>query len=172
MLEVNPKERPTITFEWVSTVAALNDALNDARLLIAEFGDRASVNLDFQGIDAELAALPGEYAAPAGGLLIVRVDDVAAGCCAFRRAAPNDYPNSCELKRLYLRKDHRGVGLGSQLLQRTMDAARAAGYSVMLLDTLYERETIRSLYSQLGFDLIAPYYYSPIPGAHHLKAAL
>ena len=59
MLEVNPKERPTITFEWVSTVAALNDALNDARLLIAEFGDSASVNLDFQGIDAELAALPG-----------------------------------------------------------------------------------------------------------------
>jgi putative acetyltransferase len=37
---------------------------------------------------------------------------------------------------------------------------------------LDERETVRGLYSQLGFEVIPPYYFSPLPGAHHLRAGL
>ena len=157
-----------VTFKWVTAGAPLADA----RQLIAEFGDKSTVDLGFQDFEAELANLPAPYSAPGGGLLAVRVGDEPAGCCAFKAAPPCDYPNAAELKRLYVRKIFRGFGLGQQLVEHCMTAAAAAGYDCLLLDTLDERETVRGLYSQLGFEVIPPYYFSPLPGAHHLRAGL
>jgi hypothetical protein len=53
-----------------------------------------------------------------------------------------------------------------------MAVAAAAGYDCLLLDTLDERQIVRGLYSQLGFEVIPPYYFSPLTGTHHLRAAL
>ena len=76
------------------------------------------------------------------------------------------------MKRLYVRKPYRGSGLGRQLAEATLDAARIAGYHSVLLDTLDDMESARALYVDLGFTSIAPYYHNPIPGAHYLKADL
>ena len=143
-----------------------------AREILREYASSLAVDLCFQNFDAELAALPGEYAAPSGQLLLAFVDDALAGCGGLRALADVDYANACEMKRLYVRPAFRRFGLGRVLAEALLDEARRAGYSVMLLDTLDEMESARELYATLGFEEIAPYYFNPIPGAHYLKAEL
>jgi ribosomal protein S18 acetylase RimI-like enzyme len=100
------------------------------------------------------------------------VDGHIAGCCAIRPLETVDYPNACEMKRLYVRQAFRGSGLGRQLAEAVLDAARAAGYRSVLLDTLSDMEAARALYEDLGFKDIPPYYHNPIAGAHYLKVDL
>ena len=100
------------------------------------------------------------------------VDGQLAGCCALRPLTSTDYPNACEMKRLYVQGSHRRLGLGRQLAEAILDAARVAGYRHVLLDTLSEMESARALYEDLNFEEIAPYYHNPIAGAHYLKADL
>ena len=130
------------------------------------------VDLCFQGFEAELAALPGDYGEPRGVLLLALVDGDVAGCCALRPIDDVDYANACEMKRLYVRRAFRRFGLGRQLAEALLDAARLAGYSSVLLDTLDDMEAARELYASLGFVEVPPYYYNPIPGAHYLRAEL
>jgi putative acetyltransferase len=146
--------------------------LDAARELFREYAAGLGVDLCFQNFDAELAALPGEYAAPAGALLLALVDGQPAGCGAMRPLADVDYTNACEMKRLYVRRAFRGFGLGRLLAQALLDRARQAGFSNLLLDTLDDMEAARSLYEALGFEEIPPYYFNPIPGAHYLRADL
>ena len=142
------------------------------RNLFREYADGLGVDLCFQNFEQELADLPGDYAAPRGALLLARVDGEAAGCCALRPIDSTDYPNAAEMKRLYVRTGFRGFGLGRELAEAVLDAARKAGYSCVLLDTLDDMEAARGLYEDLGFKEIPPYYHNPIAGAHYLKCAL
>jgi len=146
--------------------------LDEVRAIFREYADGLGVDLCFQHFDEELANLPGEYAEPRGALLLARVDGEVAGCCALRPLDTADYPNAAEMKRLYVRKPFRGLGLGRQLAEAVLDAARQAGYGCVLLDTLDDMEAARTLYEDLGFEDIPPYYHNPIAGAHYLKADL
>lgn len=150
----------------------LADELKAVRELFQEYAQSLGVDLCFQSFDKELAQLPGEYAAPRGALLLATVDGELAGCCALRPLDNADYPNAAEMKRLYVRKAFRGFGLGRQLAEAILDAARQAGYASVLLDTLDDMEAARALYEELGFEAIPPYYHNPIPGAHYLKVDL
>ena len=142
------------------------------RAIFQEYADSLGVDLCFQQFDEELASLPGEYSPPRGALVLASVAGEVAGCCALRPLDTADYPNAAEMKRLYVRKPFRNFGLGRQLAEATLDAAREAGYASVLLDTLDQMETARALYEELGFREIPPYYHNPIPGAHYLKADL
>lgn len=146
--------------------------LDTVRELFREYAAQLGVDLCFQNFEQELAALPGEYAAPSGVLLLALVDGAPAGCVALRPLTDVDYANACEMKRLYVRRAFRRFGLGRLLAQQLMDLATQAGYSTLLLDTLDDMEAARGLYTTLGFVEIPPYYYNPIPGAHYLKAEL
>lgn len=141
-----------------------------AAQLFREYADSLGLDLAFQNFDDELAQLPGDYAAPRGALLLAYVDGALAGCCALRPLDNADIPNAAEMKRLYVRRAFRGFGLGRQLAETILDAARQAGYASVLLDTLDDMEAARNLYADLGFQSIEPYYHNPIPGAHYLKA--
>lgn len=147
-------------------------ALDEVRTIFREYAAQLNVDLCFQQFDEELATLPGEYAPPRGALLLARVDGELAGCCALRPLDAADYPNAAEMKRLYVRNAFRGFGLGRQLAEATLDAARQAGYACVLLDTLDDMEAARALYEELGFQEIPPYYHNPVAGAHYLKADL
>lgn len=148
------------------------DQIATARELIQEYAQGLEIDLCFQELDIELATLPGEYVPPRGALLLATVDGAPAGCCGLRPLDTADYPNAAELKRLYVRKAFRGFGLGRQLAEATLDAARQAGYACVLLDTLSDMEAARALYEELGFTAIPPYYHNPIAGAHYLKVDL
>ena len=146
--------------------------LETARAIFREYAHGLGVDLCFQDFETELATLPGEYAEPRGTLLLATVDGQLAGCCALRPLDSADYPNAAEMKRLYVRPAFRGLGLGRQLAEAVLDAARQAGYACVLLDTLDDMEAARDLYEDLGFEEIPPYYHSPMAGAHYLKADL
>lgn len=142
------------------------------RALFREYAQALGIDLCFQRFEEELAALPGDYASPQGGLLLAFVDGELAGCGAFRPLLDVDYANACEMKRLYVRRAFRRFGLGRLLAQALIDGAMQAGYSAMLLDTLDDMEAARGLYETLGFVEVPPYYFNPIPGAHYLKVDL
>ena len=142
------------------------------RLIFEEYAQQLGVDLCFQNFEAELSDLPGDYAQPQGALLLALVDGQLAGCCAMRQLISSDYPNACEMKRLYVRSSYRRLGLGRQLAEAILDAARVAGFHHMLLDTLTEMESARALYQDLKFEEIPPYYHNPIAGAHYLKVEL
>jgi len=142
------------------------------RDVFEEYAAGLGVALDFQDFESELDSLPGDYGAPRGALLLALIEGQVAGCCALRPIDNVDYANAAEMKRLYVRKAFRGFGLGRQLAEAILDAARAAGYHSVLLDTLDEMEAARQLYAELGFEEIAPYYHNPLQGAHYLKVDL
>lgn len=149
---------------------SLPHELDAVRTIFREYAESLGVDLCFQDFETELADLPGEYAGPRGQLLLAEVDGAIAGCCALRPLDTADYPNAAEMKRLYVRKAFRGFGLGRELAEAALDAARQKGYACVLLDTLDEMESARALYADLGFEEIPPYYHNPIAGAHYLKA--
>lgn len=149
-----------------------SDDLDALRRIFREYAASLNIDLGFQNFEQELAALPGEYAAPRGALLMARVNGEVAGCCALRPLDAADLPNACEMKRLYVRPAFRRLGLGRQLAEAIMDVARLNAYDHVLLDTLDDMEAARTLYEDLGFMAIPPYYHNPIAGAHYLKAGL
>ncbi len=151
---------------------ATPELLNATRAIFREYAEQLDVDLCFQNFDAELADLPGEYGVPRGALLLATVDGEVAACGALRPVTDVDYPNACEMKRLYVRPAFRRFGLGRLLAQALMDRGLQAGYRTLLLDTLDDMEAARGLYASLGFEEIAPYYFNPIPGAHYLKVSL
>lgn len=143
-----------------------------ARAILRDYAESLAVDLTFQDFEGELDGLPGDYAQPGGLFLLALVDGAVAACGAFRNLPDADYPNACEMKRLYVRPAFRRFGLGRMLAQALMDRATEAGYSHMLLDTLDDMEAARGLYESLGFESVPPYYFNPVPGAHYLKAQL
>ncbi len=138
------------------------------RALFTEYADSLGFSLCFQGFDDELADLPGKYAPPAGRLLLAWNGDDAIGCVALR---PID-AQRCEMKRLYLRPSARAAGLGRRLAERICDAARAAGYARICLDTLPSMAAAVRLYTSMGFRPIAPYVFNPIEDAMFLGLEL
>jgi putative acetyltransferase len=159
---------PEVTLQSPATPAQLDDA----RTIFREYAASLDIDLCFQNFEAELAALPGDYAAPSGHLVLAYVDGALAGCGALRGLPEVDYANACEMKRLFVRPAFRKFGLGRTLAQALIDEAQRVGYSAMLLDTLDDMEAARELYASLGFEEIPPYYFNPIPGAHYLKVDL
>lgn len=148
--------------------AIVNADVETARTLFREYSLGLGIDLCFQGFDSELAALPGDYAPPRGRLLIARSGAYVAGCIALRPLEPS----VCEMKRLYVRRQHRGSGVGRRLAESVIREARAIGYTRMRLDTLPTMTEALRLYEALGFRPIPPYRPNPVEGAVFLELAL
>jgi carbonic anhydrase len=143
--------------------------VEEARALFLEYADWLGLNLCFQNFAGELAELLGKYAAPEGRLLLAMEDGRLAGCVALRKLDAE----RCEMKRLYVRPEWRGRGLGRLLTETIIEEARAAGYRRMLLDTLPSRmKEALAMYSSMGFRAIEPYYDNPVEGAVFMELFL
>jgi ribosomal protein S18 acetylase RimI-like enzyme len=157
--------------------AASKSDLAQTAALFREYAVALGVNLDFQNFEAEVAGLPGHYAPPDGRLFLAFInhprahspaEHPAAGCIALRRMDAT----TCEMKRLYVRPNSRGHGLGRKLAAAVIDAACEIGYQSMRLDTLPQMSEAQTLYHSLGFQEIPPYCFNPIPGSHFLELKL
>jgi putative acetyltransferase len=127
------------------------------------------LDLCFQGFEAELAALPGKYAPPEGRLLLANNGDKLAGCIAMRKLEDG----ICEMKRLFVRDEFRGEGIGVALIEQLIADAREIGYSKMRLDTFPPKmgKAVK-LYESHGFVEIPPYYENPHDGVLFMDLAL
>lgn len=112
---------------------------------------------DADAFEHELRSLPGIYAPPEGALLLACVDAEPAGCVALRRMDAQ----ACEMKRMFLYPRFHGQGIGRVLGESIVSAGKAAGYSVMRLDTSVRQAEAQALYEKLGFRRIEPYYELP-----------
>ena len=145
----------------LTIVTAGAQDLPDVRVLFEEYSALVAEALCFQNFDAELEALPGAYAPPSGALLIARNGSEAAGCVALRQLDTG----TGEMKRMYVREQHRGSGLGRRLALAIIEEAKRRKFKRMVLDTLPKLETAIALYRDLGFRETGPYLASPTPGA-------
>jgi ribosomal protein S18 acetylase RimI-like enzyme len=134
--------------------------LTSAAALFRAYAKALPVDLAPQGFSAELASLPGVYAPPKGELLLAKRGDHVLGCIAFKPLKAQ----AAEIKRLFVRPQARGAGVGKALVAAAIASARRAGYGEIKLDTLPEMVAAVALYKSFGFEPIAPYGSHPYPG--------
>ena len=153
----------------VLTEAAAAADFAAAGVLFREYAAALGVDLCFQGFEAELEQMPRMYGAPQGCLFVARAGVEPVGCGALRCLGAGGI---CEMKRLYVRAQARGTGLGRILAESLVAKGRALGYAVMRLDTLAHMSAARELYRSLGFVEIRAYYSNPLPNVVYMELDL
>lgn len=134
------------------------EQIEQARTLFREYEAWFGLNLCFQNFDEEVANLPGKYAPPDGRLFLAFAEGEPAGCIALRKLEEK----TCEMKRLFVREDFRGAGIGKILIEKLIAEAREIGYKKMRLDTFPPKMSKAvELYKSYGFYETKPYYYNP-----------
>lgn len=162
------------------------DQLEHARRLFQEYADSLPFDLSFQNFEKELADLPGKYAPPSGCIILALdaalspldvglLDDWrffdekrVAGCVAMRPIGKS----ICEMKRLFVRPDFHGVGIGRALVSAIISAAAERGYDRMRLDTAPFMNSAIGLYRKFGFVEIDAYCQNPVEGAIFMELKL
>ena len=74
----------------------------------------------------------------------------------------------CELVKLYLLPEVRGLGYGKQLIERCFESARKFGFSEVYLETMPELKMAMSLYEHCGFK----YLNGPLGNSGHFGCDL
>ncbi|MCJ1272630.1 hypothetical protein MMC21_000416 [Puttea exsequens] len=158
-------KRTSVTIEPARSIRDFEDC----KSLFTAYAEALGLDLTFQDFETELHSLPGKYSPPTGEILLARSNNgIAMGCVALRPLAMN----LCEMKRLYIVPDGRGLGLGSQLITKVLDTAVRLGYLEMKLDTLPSMVQAIALYKRAGFVATAPYYETPVKGTVFLACPL
>lgn len=149
--------------------AKTSQEVQTAKMLFKEYAEWLGVDLSFQNFQEELDSMPGKYASPAGGLFIAKYDGDIAGCGAFRKLEDG----VCEMKRLFVREEFRGKGIGRALAETIIAEARKTGYKKMRLDTDGQRMfKAMAIYKSMGFVEIAAYYHNPYDGVMYFELEL
>ena len=153
----------------IQIISARTEAhYQSARLLFVQYADTLGFDLEFQGFSRELAALPGGYAPPRGGILLAEFNANFVGCVALRPLESK----ICEMKRLFVVPEYRGRDIGRNLACSIIDRARQIGYEKMRLDTIESMKAAKRLYLSLNFRTIQAYCYNPLENTNYMELTL
>jgi GNAT superfamily N-acetyltransferase len=106
----------------------------------------------FADLETELAMLPGVYGPPTGCFLLARDEGHPVGCVAFRAHGAD----TVELKRMYVRPDQRGKGVGRQMVAALLAEARRLNKRRIVLDSHHTMAGAHAIYRAAGFRDVAP----------------
>ncbi len=149
-------------------VKGKDNNIEHIKSLFREYAASLGFDLSFQNFEKELSSLPGDYSPPRGCLLLALHNDTISGCVALR---PLD-DHICEMKRLYVKPEFRGLGIGKKLARAIIEKGKELNYKHMRLDTIeFMKEAIK-LYESLGFYDIEAYRYNPIEGTRYMELDL
>ncbi|GGH01945.1 hypothetical protein GCM10011586_17080 [Silvibacterium dinghuense] len=166
---------PAFAIESISAQSS-SDSITEAREMLLEYGRfvMAAEGLSehwFAKLEGEARGLPEFFAGHGGAMLVARVDGLAAGCVTYR-ALP-DIAGGCEMKRLWVRDEFRGLGLGERLVQALMESAADAGYEAVYCDTIpASMGSAYRMYLRLGFVACEPYHPDFMEGMVFLRQEL
>jgi len=137
----------------------------DAKDLFLEYANSLNFELCFQNFEKEISDLPAQYSEPTGCIILCYEDNKPIGCVGLRKFAEG----ICEMKRLYLKNEARGKGIGRALAEKIIGKANERGYKKMQLDTIETMKEAISLYKSMGFKEISPYRFNPIKGVVYME---
>jgi GNAT superfamily N-acetyltransferase len=142
--------------------ATTAEQISTARELMVEYATQLDFNLCFQGFEDEMRILPGKYAPPEGRILLALWNEQPAGVIALRPLGEAQ-ESLCEMKRLFVRPEFRGHGIGRILAETVIADAAEIGYRRMRLDTIPgQMDSAIAMYRELGFAETSPYYNTPV----------
>lgn len=148
------------------------------RVLLSEYaayltGTLGSENMCMQRYEEELSTLPYPYQI----LLLAFADADTAGCVLLKaislsddRGAPE---RACELKRLWVRPQFRGLRIGRELTEHVMREAKQEGYTTIYLDTVpAAMQAAHGMYLAMGFESIGRYNDNPVSNVEFFRRRL
>lgn len=144
------------------------DHISDVKELILEYSNRLGRDLSFQNIEDELKDPSHKYTAPEGELLVAVEDGRVLGMAAYHKLSDE----RCEMKRLYVRPETRGMHIGEALVAEITEHAKNAGYKEMVLDTIEPLKAAIALYKKHGFEECEAYYHNPMADVIYMKKKL
>ena len=145
------------------------DYIEQVKIKIIEYTTRLGRDLSFQNIDEELSNPAIKYAAPQGELLVALDDhEKVIGMVAYHKHSDE----RCEMKRLYVSPECRGMKLGEKLVDEIKKKKKNAGFKEMVLDTIVPLQAAIHLYNKMGFEECEPYYYNPMDDVIYMKRLL
>ncbi|GAB3172212.1 GNAT family N-acetyltransferase [Telluribacter humicola] len=155
---------------WTITEANTEEQYLAAIALFKEYAASLDFDLQFQNFDGELSILSTMYGPPVGRLYLVEDQGEYVGCVGLRRIE-NEW--TCEIKRMYIRPEYRGTGIGKTLMTKLIDAAREMNYKTIKLDTIgYKMPNAVGLYKSYGFRETVPYNFNPYEGVLYFEREL
>jgi ribosomal protein S18 acetylase RimI-like enzyme len=151
---------------WSTDLGTVRRLFQDYRQWLADHRDTSpsagsTVERGLQEVDTQIAELPGAYGPPGGEIILAFAQEALVACGALRGLQPK----VAEIKRIYVRADHRGPGFGPRLTGELLSRARVLGYERVRVDTLPTMTAAIQFYQDMGFKPIPAYWPHPVPGA-------
>ncbi len=144
------------------------EELEEVRNIFIEYAEFLQVDLCFQDFEKELQTLHQVYSPPQGCIILAKLNGKTLGCIALKPIGEG----ICEMKRLFVRSEGRGTGLGRKLVEELIRFAKESAYKSMKLDTVAKLKEAIALYRSVGFVETAPYVYNPLSDVLYFELKL
>jgi putative acetyltransferase len=144
------------------------DELEEVRNIFIEYSEFLQVDLCFQDFEKELQTLQQVYSPPQGCIILAKQNGQTLGCIALKPIGED----ICEMKRLYVRPEARGMGWGRKLVEELIRFAKESAYKSMKLDTVSKLKEAIALYRSVGFIETSPYVFNPLSDVLYFELTL
>ncbi len=151
-----------------TTIAVTGEDYITAKQLVVDYANYLNTDLSFQHFDKELERFNTMYGLPSGCIILAEYADKIVGTVGLRFLSDG----VAEMKRMFVYPQYHGLGIGSALMLRFIDQAKALGYRSIKLDTIPELDKAIKLYEKHGFTPIKAYCYNPHPEARFYERKL